>query len=178
MMNIPNALTLLRIILIPVFVYFLLDRQFVEALIVFALGSITDGLDGFLARKMDQITMLGKFLDPMADKLFLLASYTASYFVNILPLWLLIIVFLKEIIMLSGLLALYLSVKKVQIKPTLSGKMTTAFQMITILLILVSGMGVGHEWILFFAFVATSVLMLISTTGYVIIGIKAYREAH
>ncbi len=177
-MNIPNTLTLLRIILIPVFVYLLLERRFVEALIVFALGSITDGLDGFLARKFNQITRLGKFLDPMADKLFLLSSYTTAYFVNILPLWLLIIVFLKEIIMLSGLLALYLSVKKVKIKPTLSGKLTTAFQMITIVLILISGIGLGNEWILFFVFVATSVLILISTTAYIIIGIKAYREAH
>ena len=178
MMNIPNALTLLRIILIPVFVYLLLEGRFIEALIIFALGSITDGLDGFLARKFNQITRLGKILDPIADKLFLLASYTTSYYINILPLWLLIIVFLKEIIMLSGLLALYLSVKKVQIKPTLSGKLTTVFQMITIVLILVSGLGLGSEWILFLVFVATSILIFTSTTGYVIIGIKTYREAH
>ena len=178
MVNIPNFLTLSRILLVPVFVHFLLEKHFVGALFIFILGGITDGLDGFLARKLHQITPLGKFLDPLADKFFLLSSYTASYTINILPLWMLVIVFLKDIVVVAGLLSLYISVKKVEIKPTMLGKITTVVQMVTIVLILINGLGIGNEAILFFAFTATSLLILISTTSYVITGIKAFREAH
>lgn len=177
MINIPNSITIIRIFLIPVFVYFLLKNRFGAALVIFVLGSITDGLDGFVARKLNQITLSGKFLDPLADKLFILSSYMTSYLVNILPLWLLIFVFMKEVIMVTGLIVLYLSAKKVEIKPTVAGKLTTFVQMVTLVLILLTGLGLGDKGLLFFAFVITSFLIFISTTGYVITGIKTYMEA-
>ncbi len=178
MVNVPNTLTILRITLIPFFVWLMLEERFGEALAVFVLGSISDGLDGYFARKLNQITAVGKLLDPLADKLFVLASYTTSYMINLLPLWMLVLVFIKEIVMLCGVFTLYLSIRTVEIRPTLWGKATTALQMTVMVFILLSGLGVVTETILIISFVVTAIFMAISTADYVKTGIKAYREAH
>ena len=177
MVNLPNLLTISRILLVPVFVYCMLEGNFIGALIIFSLGCITDGLDGYLARKYNQITQYGKFLDPLADKFFLLCSFTASYVIDILPLWVLIIVFIKEIIIVSGLIALSFSVKKIDFKPTMLGKTTTVVEMVTIALILLNGIGLGHIILLYLSFMTTFVVILISTVSYVFVGMKAYKEA-
>jgi cardiolipin synthase len=67
-MNIPNILSLLRIILVPVIVIFLMEGSYIKALVVFSLSGLTDGMDGFLARILKQQTKLGAYLDPIADK--------------------------------------------------------------------------------------------------------------
>jgi len=85
---------------------------------------------------------------------------------------------MKELIMLTGLIVLYLTAVQVKIIPTVPGKLTTFFQMVTIVLLLAAGMGLRHEGLLLFAFITTSILIFISTTGYIITGIKAFREAH
>lgn len=173
-MNIPNLLTLLRIALIPLFIFFLAGGSYYMALAVFAAGGITDVLDGFLARRLDQITELGRVLDPIADKLFFLTSFTALYLINILPLWLLTLAILKEVIILSGCAALYLTIKKVEIKPTAAGKATTAIQTAVILLILLNEIGAWNERALFVAFIAASIFIIASTFSYVMMGLKMY----
>ena len=176
-MNLPNLLTSIRIFLIPIFIYYMLKESYPEAIALFALGSISDALDGYFARKLNQVTSLGKILDPVADKLFLLSSFTVSYLINIIPFWLMAIVILKEVVLLSGFMVLYATIKKVEIKPIFIGKAATAAQMVTILLVLVSGVGIKSETLLTAAFIITSILMISSALGYVMIGIKTYREA-
>ncbi|MBT8352055.1 MAG: CDP-alcohol phosphatidyltransferase family protein, partial [Deltaproteobacteria bacterium] len=87
-MNIPNILTLLRILLTPLFVIFLLKHLYSFALIVFTLAGISDGLDGFIARYLNQRTTLGAYLDPIADKLLVTAAYVSLAILNIIPPWL------------------------------------------------------------------------------------------
>ncbi|HSK30136.1 MAG TPA: CDP-alcohol phosphatidyltransferase family protein, partial [Candidatus Limnocylindria bacterium] len=75
MLNLPNTLTLIRILTIPFFIGFLAYHRYLEALIVFAVGGITDFLDGLAARRMNQQTALGAYLDPVADKLLVITSF-------------------------------------------------------------------------------------------------------
>ncbi len=175
-MNLPNLLTLIRILLIPLFIYFLLKKSYEEATVVFALGSITDGLDGFFARKLHQVTRLGKILDPLADKLFLLGSYSAAYMIGIMPLWLLGLTALKEVTVLSGFAILMAAARKVEIRAIFLGKATTAAQMATLLFILFGGLGLFPEKLLPAVFMLTSGLIILSTLAYVKEGITIYRE--
>ncbi|MGC9022478.1 MAG: CDP-alcohol phosphatidyltransferase family protein, partial [Dissulfurimicrobium sp.] len=87
-MNIPNLFTLIRIVLIPILIIFLINGRFFEALIVFSLAGVTDALDGLIARMLRQKTKIGAILDPIADKLLLTSSYVTLAVVGRLPNWL------------------------------------------------------------------------------------------
>ena len=100
--NIPNVLTMLRLILIPVFVVLFFNGQKMAALAVFCIASFTDFLDGFLARKLNQVTDFGKLFDPLADKLMVLTAMICQTFWGPLPLVAVLIVALKELVMVFG----------------------------------------------------------------------------
>ncbi len=102
MKNIPNLLTVFRLLLIPVMLYYLLTDNLKIALIIYVLASTTDVVDGFVARKFDMITDLGKILDPLADKLLQFAALIGLWYSKIIPLWVLIVFFCKEILMGVG----------------------------------------------------------------------------
>ncbi len=100
--NIPNVLTMIRMILIPVFVVLFFNNLKMAALAVFCAASFTDFLDGYLARKLNQITDFGKLFDPLADKLMVLTAMICQTFWGPLPLVAVLIVALKELVMVFG----------------------------------------------------------------------------
>ena len=100
--TIPNVLTIIRIILIPVFVVLFFKGYKMAALAVFCAASLTDMLDGYLARKLNQITDFGKLFDPLADKLMVLTAMVCQTFWGPLPLVAVIIVAAKELVMVLG----------------------------------------------------------------------------
>ncbi|MDR1619423.1 MAG: CDP-alcohol phosphatidyltransferase family protein [Clostridiales bacterium] len=102
MKHIPNFLSALRLLMVGVFVYFYLNDRYFAALGVYSLAVLTDLLDGYLARRNNWITDIGKVLDPLADKLMLIAALVCFYTQGWIPLWLLVIVAGKEIIMIIG----------------------------------------------------------------------------
>lgn len=142
-MNLPNFLTILRILLVPCFLGFMLyyqpnENEFrIVALLVFCLAVFTDALDGFLARVRHQKTKLGTFLDPLADKFLLTTAYLVlslnTALTVRLPLWVPIIVISRDIIILAGIILIIILVGEVKVRPTPLGKITTAFQMITVI---------------------------------------------
>ncbi len=131
--SIPNILTLVRILLTPVFVILLLRDLFSTALLVFAIAGISDGLDGLIARYMNQRTALGAYLDPAADKLLLTSAFIALAVLGIIPAWLTVIVITRDVIIVLGLAILTLTEKKYAINPTLLSKCTTTVQLLMIL---------------------------------------------
>ncbi|MCC8068432.1 MAG: CDP-diacylglycerol--glycerol-3-phosphate 3-phosphatidyltransferase [Ruminococcus sp.] len=134
-LNLPNKLTLMRVILVPFFVWSFLMKWYVVALILFAVASITDFLDGYIARKNNLVTNFGKFLDPLADKVLVisaLACFTDIGLINCVPL---IIIASREF-MVSGL-RLIASGEGVVIPAGMSGKLKTAFTMVSIIYILI-----------------------------------------
>lgn len=102
-MNVPNLLSILRIALVPVFLWFLLEEFFLAAIIVLAVAGLTDFLDGYLARKLNQITKLGKMLDPVADRLYIFATLLALSVTGYVPWWLATLVILRDVLMLISL---------------------------------------------------------------------------
>jgi cardiolipin synthase (CMP-forming) len=102
-LNVPNFLSFLRIALVPVFLWFLLEEMFVSAITVLAVAGLTDFLDGYLARKLNQTTKLGKMLDPVADRLYIFATLLALSATGYVPWWLSGLVILRDVLMLISL---------------------------------------------------------------------------
>ena len=128
--NIPNALTIVRFILIPLIVYFVLTGQYIAAFIVLTISGLTDVLDGCIARKFNFITNFGKLIDPLADKATQIAVLASLTFKGIIPLWMLLIVFVKEIVMVAG--ASFLYGKKLVVSSRWYGKLATVLFYIAI----------------------------------------------
>lgn len=135
-MNIPNILTVIRFILVPVFGYYLFKEQFVVAVILFVGACITDILDGVIARKYNLITSFGKLADPLADKLMQLTALTILSIQEIIPLPVLIIVLAKEIFMVAGSILIYKKVNFV-VQANWYGKMTTVIFSLAIVMTIV-----------------------------------------
>jgi cardiolipin synthase len=104
--NVPNLLSFLRIALVPVFLWLLLNEMFLSAIFVLVVAGITDFLDGYFARKLNQMTKLGKVLDPVADRLYIFATLLALSITGHIPWWLAALVILRDVLMLVSLPAL------------------------------------------------------------------------
>jgi len=138
-MNLPNKLTILRVIMIPFFVFFLLSGVGGSAskwiaLVIFAAASITDTLDGYIARRDNLITDFGKFMDPLADKLLVCSALICFVELDKLPAWMVIIIIAREFI-ISGF-RLIASDNGVVIAASYWGKFKTTFQMVMICLMI------------------------------------------
>ena len=143
-MNIPNILTCIRVCLIPVFVLFYVFQipdWYLWTAIVFVAASITDWLDGYLARKWNQVTVFGKFVDPIADKLLVLAALLILQDWGAVPFWVVLILLAREFI-ISGFRLVAVS-KGVVIAADMSGKIKTVCQMVAIALLLFNGIIFG-----------------------------------
>lgn len=121
--HIPNALTILRFILIPFIVYYIAKGQYIEAFIFLTISGLTDVLDGCIARKFNFITNFGKLIDPLADKATQIAILVTLSLKDIIPIWILVIVFLKEFAMISG--ASFLYGKELVVSSKWFGKLAT-----------------------------------------------------
>ena len=143
-MNVPNTLTVLRVIMIPFFVLFMLgDITSVDkyiALGIFIAASLTDTLDGYLARKNNQVTNFGKFMDPLADKLLVCAAMICLMDLDRLPSWIVIIIIGREFI-ISGF-RLIAAENGIVIAANYWGKFKTVSQMIMIILLVADFGGV------------------------------------
>ncbi|MCX7991056.1 MAG: CDP-alcohol phosphatidyltransferase family protein [Proteobacteria bacterium] len=122
-LNLPNLITLFRIFLIPFYIYELMIDNFWSALALFIIGSLSDLLDGLLARRLNQVTSLGKFLDPLADKLFFLFSLSIMSYKNLVPLWFFGILLLRDILVSIGSVIYIDKVGMKEIRPHLTGKL-------------------------------------------------------
>lgn len=173
-MNIPNLISLLRIILVPIIVILLIQGSFLKALIVFVVAGLSDALDGFLARVLHQQTVLGAYLDPIADKALLASSFITLSVLHIIPSWLAVIVISRDFIILLGISVLSIMSTSVEIRPTFVSKVTTALQLSTVLLALsfrALPCGVDGIWSLALYWV-TAFFTIVSGLDYMARGMK------
>jgi len=137
-MNVPNILSIARIILTPLFII-LLFADFkmakVFALLVFAIAAITDAYDGYLARKYNQITPEGKFLDPLADKILVLSAFISFAFINIIDFWMVGIIIFRDLFVTG--LRFIMSSRGFEFVTSKLSKYKTAFQLTIIILTLI-----------------------------------------
>jgi cardiolipin synthase len=132
-MGLANWLTVLRILLIPVFVSLLVYKQRGPALTVFLIAAFTDLLDGYVARQRGSQSRLGAFLDPMADKLLLVSSFVTLTWLRVLPFWIAAVVISRDLILMVGALAIHMAGGRITPRPTAAGKLATFFQVLTVL---------------------------------------------
>lgn len=168
MLNLPNTLTLIRILTIPIFLEFLAYHLYWEALVVFAIGGITDFFDGLTARWLNQQTALGAYLDPVADKLLVFSSYIMLGLIDGIPMWLTVVVVVRDLLIVVGYGAIYVLVEeKMAVRPSWVGKWSTTFQLFTLAVALVT----LHDAKLLHPHILT-VLIGLSATATVVSGLQ------
>jgi len=167
-MNLPNLLSIFRLFLTSLFIVSINQGRFRVALYLFVLQGISDMLDGFFARIMGKKTYLGAFLDPIADKVMLVSSFTVLYLQGIIPLWVTCVVLLRDFVISSGFLILYKLSYKVKPSPAFLGKLATVSQIITIIYILWSH---TRTYEVFF-FYATIFFTVVSGFQYILRGFR------
>lgn len=128
--HIPNLLTIIRFFLIPIIVGYLNEGNYILAFVFLTISGLTDVLDGFIARKFNFITDFGKLIDPLADKATQISVLTVLTIQNVIPLWILVIVLLKECIMIAG--ASFLYGKELVVSSKWYGKLSTVLFYIAI----------------------------------------------
>ena len=133
--HVPNTLTIIRFLLIPFIVACIFNGNFIAAFIIFTISGITDIADGFIARKFNLVSNFGKLMDPLADKLTQISTLASLAIIHIIPIWILIIVLIKEFIMIVG--ASFLYGKDVVVYSRWYGKLATVLFYLAIVLSLV-----------------------------------------
>lgn len=135
-MNIPNSLTILRILLIPCYIGLLVYARFDEALIVLLVAGLTDALDGAIARMKNQYTRLGAVLDPLADKMLLISGFVTLSLIHLVPSWVTILVVSRDVILMLGTAVAHFTDSRVDITPTFLGKGTTFLQLSYVVMVI------------------------------------------
>lgn len=150
--TIPNLLSLFRMGLVPLFIISIIDGHPFRALVIFLLAGITDALDGLIARVFKQQSLLGTYLDPIADKLLLVSAYVTLSIPQLnpgtqIPLWVTVLVIARDVLLVVVALILYLAAGVRSFPPSLLSKVNTAFQVATVVLVLISGTFPETGWI-------------------------------
>jgi len=171
-LTIANLLTVLRLILIPVFVTALYYQQFRSALAVFLVAAVTDGLDGLVARSFNQKTQLGAILDPMADKLLLVTAFVILSLPRFtltapIPFWLTAVAISRDVIIVLGAAVINMTTGFRQFRPSIPGKLNTLVQIVMIVFFLVANAFGSLTEYLPVAFYATLAMAVFSGLHYI-----------
>ncbi|MDH3740661.1 MAG: CDP-alcohol phosphatidyltransferase family protein [Hyphomicrobiales bacterium] len=129
-MSLPNIITIARMLAVPLIVWLIITNQMNAAFLIFVAAGISDGVDGFIAKRFDAATTLGAYLDPLADKLLLVSIYVSLGYLDILPALLVIIVVSRDVMIIGGLLLALFLERPMDIKPLFVSKANTAGQII------------------------------------------------
>ena len=164
-----NQLTLLRMLFVPCFVLLLIYGHPKAATILFLIAAITDGLDGLIARKLQQKTVLGSYLDPMADKILLTAAFVTLTIPSLpmvlhIPTWLTIWTISRDVLIALSALIIHLQTQHTQFPPTFLGKCTTAVQLLTVGVCMMANFYTGLAQAIF-PYIAYTTLALTVASG-------------
>ncbi|MCK9375687.1 MAG: CDP-diacylglycerol--glycerol-3-phosphate 3-phosphatidyltransferase [Syntrophobacterales bacterium] len=171
-LTIPNLITLLRILLTPLFIIFLIQGNYRKALLIFILAGVSDMADGLIARTWQQKSRLGSYLDPLADKLLMAASFVTLSIYHQIPSWLTVVVISRDVTLALGVLIFRLGDIPLVIKVTMAGKWTTTFQLVTVGFVLLSKIWPIPSLVLSVFFWVTGIFTSVSGIQYLYAGIK------
>jgi len=167
-LSIPNLITLARILLVPVVVWAIATGAMHVAFLLFLVAAISDGVDGFLAKRFDMKTDLGAYLDPLADKVMIVSIYVTLASTGTIPLWIVILVVSRDIMIVGAIILSWLVGNPIAIKPHMVSKVNTAAQIVYAALVLaLYGYGFDAEPLLTLVMVLVAVLTLLSVAFYV-----------
>ena len=181
--TVPNFFSMLRIFLIPIFLYTMLQKKVLWALIVFLFASTTDILDGMTARIWDQKTKIGALLDPAADKLLMTAgiiilSIPSVSQPNSIPVWLMLAIIGRDITIVSAAFVMYKWRGQTKFPPTFLGKASTVCQMGVIMCVLLLNVMEKTPALLPWLYILTLVLTILSGLGYGLRGISSAKDSY
>jgi cardiolipin synthase (CMP-forming) len=137
-LNLPNLITIGRILLVPVVVWAIASREMQIAFLVFLIAGISDGVDGFLAKRLGMTSELGAHLDPLADKVLIVSIYIALGITEAIPRWVVILVVSRDILIVGGVMLAWFLGKPIRVKPVLVSKLNTVAQIVFACLVLAS----------------------------------------
>ena len=174
--DLPNLISIARILLSLPVAYLLLEQRFAEALLLFFVAGVSDGLDGFLAKRFAWHSRLGSILDPLADKILLITSFLCLALVDVIPMWLMMMVFARDLIIIIGAAAFHFMIGQYEMAPTWISKINTTLQIILVLVLVLShGLYPLPGELLVWLVYGVSVTTVLSGLDYVWIwGRKAY----
>ncbi len=175
MVNLPNFFSLARIVLLFPFIYLLLNGCYGYALAVGFAAGLTDLIDGALARLLRQQTVLGTYLDPAADKLFMTASFITLAATGLLPLWLTLLVIGRDVMIVLGVLILHLLSLPPEPRPSMVSKVTTALQLLTIGATILSAV-YALPWLTVALIVACAAGTVVSGVQYIWRGVSILKK--
>lgn len=176
-MNLPNVITLMRLLSVPLIVSLILSHQLMLALVVFTLAGLSDALDGFIARVFKSRTTLGAYLDPIADKALLVGVYVALGHTGLVDLWVVVLVVFRDVLIIGGILLLFVFQSSVEMKPHIISKINTVVQLGFAFFVLAQGesmLGIPHLTQFFGYIVALTTVL--SGFIYVRMGFKLFNK--
>lgn len=135
-MTVPNLITILRLLLVPVVIVALLNGEYGWALVCFVTAGLSDAVDGFIARQFNQQSALGAYLDPMADKLLLVSSFVVLGFMGELPIWLVVAAVSRDALIICAVLLSFVMSHPVAMRPLMVSKANTLVQILLVIVVL------------------------------------------
>ena len=179
--TVANVLSFFRILLVPLFLWSILNGLSAKALLIFCVAAVTDLLDGFAARLWHQRSRLGTVLDPAADKLLVATSYVVLTIPSLaspnhIPLWLTVTVFVRDLLIVGGALFAFLTWRQKTFMPSFLGKISTGCQVGMIFLVLLSNYRVAVPWYMAWTYWITLFWTLVSGVHYLIYGLAVLRS--
>ncbi len=167
-MNLPNLITLGRILLVPVVVWAIASRQMQVAFLLFLIAGVSDAVDGFLAKRFGMTSDLGAHLDPLADKVLIVSIYVALGIAEAVPRWIVILVVSRDILIVGGVMLAWFLGKPMRVRPVLVSKLNTVAQIIFACLVLGSlAFGLVFEPLEYAIMLIVAALTLVSVGFYV-----------
>jgi cardiolipin synthase len=176
-MNLPNLLSLLRIFMVAPFLIAVIYDRHALALAIFVIAGFTDFLDGFLARRLEQKSVLGTFLDPLGDKLLGTVAFIALSVQGLLPAWLAVIVVAKDLYVALGAGILHYSGNLTVALPSFWGKFATLLQIVTIALVLLDTFATMPTVLLELLFIVTALVTTVACVHYIWSGTKVFKKS-
>ncbi|OPH83191.1 CDP-alcohol phosphatidyltransferase family protein [Nitrobacter vulgaris] len=168
-MSIPNIITLGRILLVPVIIWAIASNQMEIAFAIFVVAGVSDAVDGFLAKRFNMASELGALLDPLADKALLVSIFVTLGILGAVPIWLVILVVSRDIMIVGAVIVSWLFNKPVPMKPLLVSKLNTGAQVGFAALVLAAlGFGFDSSPYDTLLMVAIAVLTLVSVSFYLV----------
>ncbi len=166
-MNLPNLITLARILLVPVVVWAIASGEMLGAFVLFVVAGVSDAVDGFLAKRFNMASELGAYLDPLADKVLLVSIYVALGITSHAPRWLVILVVSRDLMIVGAIILSWLIDRPVHIRPLTVSKLNTVAQIVFAALVLGSlGLNFDPGWALPGLMGTVAVLTLLSVGAY------------
>jgi cardiolipin synthase len=167
-MSVPNVITIARILTVPLTIWLIVSGRYGLAFWIFIAAGISDGVDGYIAKRFQQTTELGSYLDPLADKLLLVSIYLSLGLSDLVPAWLVILIVSRDVLIIGGVMLAWIVEKPVSMQPLLLSKVNTAVQIVLAGCILAAlGFGLVSDSFLVAGYYLVAISTIVSGAQYV-----------